>query len=673
MAIVDELVAILGYELQGEANVRQFERNLNRAAKQAEVLTQRIAFFGAAADKAFAASRKMLIPSALAIFQAKKIKDAALQTEGWAQGFEAVTGSVEGANEELAFAAERAERYGANLVKVTQNWLKFRAATKGTDVAKDAREIFETFTAVSVRLGQTPDQLDGALKAIEQMVSKGKVQAEELRGQLGERVYGAFIKAAEAMGITTAELDKMLEQGQVVASDLLPKLAKQLQEDYQINLGDRIDTDIATFARLENALYRLRVSIARSGFIDFLADLAAGLTTLVNKIADAPPWFQKLIAVMITLVAVSAPLLWIFGAIARSISLLLKARVGLTALALSIRKMGTAIAVTAGVLKPGWLLKLKPAFGVVATAVGIMTAKFLAIVGAIAAVGLVLNDLWHFLRGGKSAIGEFIKWFKKTDFEQLGENIGGGIVEGIENFSANIDATVEKVTTAIVDTLTNPEFYKAGLKIGWALLRGIRDVGKAIAKAVFNLIVGIFFGIVDKIAGFDVREAGARLAVNIFNSLANAWASLKERALGVFGSIGGWLNEVPFFQMGVDAISRLFDGMKSIGGKIKAWFADLTPEWARDFFGSGSGFTNSNAAENLEGNLNRIGGNSGLTAGSVANVSNRANQKITNSINIEQNVQQPTKAPGQLAKATGAAVEKMMPNRAQLNIEPSQP
>jgi len=674
MAIVDELVSILGYEIKGEANLKRFENQLNHSAKRVETLTKRIAAYGAAADRAFELSRKMAIPSALAVLYSKRIKDASLQTEGWAQGFKAVTGSVAGANDELAFAEERADRYGANLVKVTQNWLKFRAATNGTELSDQAREIFETFTAVSVTLGQTPDQLDGALKAVEQMVSKGKVQAEELRGQLGERVYGAFLKAAESMGITTAELDKMLEQGQVVASDLLPKLAKQLQEDYSINLGDRIDTDIATFARLENSLFKLRVAIGRSGFIDFLASMAEELTKLIRIVSEANPMMLKFAGTFILLTAAAAPLLWIFGAMAKSIQTILK-------LGLAFRGLAGAIGAIAIAKSGGKLIKFLSFFRKhkeVITALKVLRFAFLALsapiwgtVAAIAAIGLGLNDLWHFMRGGESVIGSFVDWFKKTNFSELGESIGGGIVEGIESFTANIDATVQKVTDTMVATLTNPEFYKAGAEIAWALLKGIRDVAKALAKAVFDLVVGIFFGIVDKIAGFDVREAGIRLAANILNAIADGWASLKERAVGVFSSISDWLLDVPFFQMGVDAMSNMFDGMKSIGGRIKAWFADLLPEWASDYFKTDSGFATQN--QNLSGNLEKVDGRKGLATGSIANISNRASQKISNEIKIEQNVSQPTQAPGQLAKATGAALSKVMPERAQLNIEATQP
>ena len=81
-------------------------------------------------------------------------------------------------------------------------------------------------------MGLSAEQSSGAFMALQQMLSKGTVQAEELRGQLGERIPGAFEYAAQAMGVTTRELGKMLEQGQVVAEDFVPKFADVLRNQF---------------------------------------------------------------------------------------------------------------------------------------------------------------------------------------------------------------------------------------------------------------------------------------------------------------------------------------------------------------------------------------------------------------------------------------------------------
>ena len=45
-------------------------------------------------------------------------------------------------------------------------------------------------------MGLSADQTSGVLLALQQMISKGTVQAEELRGQLGERLPGALPRSS---------------------------------------------------------------------------------------------------------------------------------------------------------------------------------------------------------------------------------------------------------------------------------------------------------------------------------------------------------------------------------------------------------------------------------------------------------------------------------------------
>jgi tape measure domain-containing protein len=134
-------------------------------------------------------------------------------------------------------------------------------------------------------MGLRADQTSGVLLALQQMISKGTVQAEELRGQLGERLPGAFQIAARAMGVTTAELGKMLEQGQVVAEDFLPKFGKALEE----NLGgaaekaaDRLD---AAVNRFDTAWERLKKNSGDSGASQFWSGQLAILTDAMDGVS----------------------------------------------------------------------------------------------------------------------------------------------------------------------------------------------------------------------------------------------------------------------------------------------------------------------------------------------------------------------------------------------------
>jgi lambda family phage tail tape measure protein len=166
-------------------------------------------------------------------FAAKAAFDADLRMEKLRKAYESVTGSSAGAVEELRYIYETTQRLGLQFQTTAEAARNFFAASRGTGLEKDARGIFEAVSQAGAALSLSQDDMRGIMIAISQMMSKGKVQAEELRGQLGERLPGAFQLAARAMGVTTAELDKMLEQGQVVADDLLPKLARVLREDFK--------------------------------------------------------------------------------------------------------------------------------------------------------------------------------------------------------------------------------------------------------------------------------------------------------------------------------------------------------------------------------------------------------------------------------------------------------
>ena len=60
-----------------------------------------------------------------------------------------------------------------------------------------------------------------------QIYSKGKVSAEELSGQLGERFPGAVVKFAEANNISAQSLQKNLKDG-TVGLDMLSKFIESL-------------------------------------------------------------------------------------------------------------------------------------------------------------------------------------------------------------------------------------------------------------------------------------------------------------------------------------------------------------------------------------------------------------------------------------------------------------
>jgi phage tail tape-measure protein len=95
------------------------------------------------------------------------------------------------------------------------------------------------------------------------MLSKGKVSAEELNGQLGERLPGALGIASRAMGVTQAELMKMMQNGQLLSEDFLPKFGAQLRKEFGDASEVARESLSANMNRIGNVFLDLKLKIGK--------------------------------------------------------------------------------------------------------------------------------------------------------------------------------------------------------------------------------------------------------------------------------------------------------------------------------------------------------------------------------------------------------------------------
>lgn len=209
-------------------------------------------------------------------------------------------GDVEASARAMAFAREEADRLGLSLKVSSTEFAKLNAAAAGTELGVgQVQDIFSGVAEYATVARLSAGDFGGVMLAVSQILSKGTVSAEELRGQLGERLPGAFQIAAKAMGLTTAELGKMLESGDLLASDFLPKFAEGLRAAASGGLEAATNGTQAQLARLENQFEAFKQRIAQSGVLDalsaeltrFLAQIdqmaASGeLETLAKQIAE---------------------------------------------------------------------------------------------------------------------------------------------------------------------------------------------------------------------------------------------------------------------------------------------------------------------------------------------------------------------------------------------------
>lgn len=215
--------------------------------------------------------------------------DRALKLDAINASMTAIMGSSELAGQQFQKLSEFANQYGLNLIAVSESYKNFSASATMANVPLEQTDyIFQSVAKAASVLKLSNEDLKGALNALSQMISKGTVQAEELRGQLGERLPGAFNLAAKSMGVTTQELGKMLERGEVMAGDLLPKLALELNNTFGDKIIGNVDNLQASINRLDNS-FTLAVQKGNIGI--FFKEIVDGANDAI-KILESDSWSE---------------------------------------------------------------------------------------------------------------------------------------------------------------------------------------------------------------------------------------------------------------------------------------------------------------------------------------------------------------------------------------------
>jgi tape measure domain-containing protein len=217
---------------------------------------------------------------------ARELLTAQINAERLSIGLQFSAGA--NAGRDLEFLREVTSRLGLEFGSTATAYQKFAAASRETRLeGAGARAVFESVAKASAVMGLSAQDTSGVLLALQQMISKGTVQAEELRGQLGERLPGAFQIAARAMGVTTAELGKMLEQGQVIADEFLPKFAAQLDKELGSAAEKAANRTEAAVNRLKSAWDRLLQNNAQAGSGSFIGEQLNVLRDGLDSVSEA--------------------------------------------------------------------------------------------------------------------------------------------------------------------------------------------------------------------------------------------------------------------------------------------------------------------------------------------------------------------------------------------------
>lgn len=201
-------------------------------------------------------------------------KNAVVTVEATELSLRSLYDSTEEQSKAFAFLVKESNRLGISLDEGSKSYIQLSAAAKEAGyTSEQTGKMWATVAQRGVELGRTSAEVSRAIQALSQIMSKGVVSSEELRQQLSEALPGSFQIAAKAMGYTTAELQKMLEQGKILQEDFIIPFINELGKGS--DMDKNLETMSASLGRFAN-----RMTLTTAAFGESIGAVTAFKTAL---------------------------------------------------------------------------------------------------------------------------------------------------------------------------------------------------------------------------------------------------------------------------------------------------------------------------------------------------------------------------------------------------------
>ena len=363
--------------------------------------------------------------------------------EGLKNQLNFIGGSTKQGGEDFEYLREKSNELGLDLRTAAKSFASFEAAARGTTMqGQGVKDVFESVAMASTVMHLSAEQSEGAFMALQQMMSKGKVQAEELRGQLGERIPGAFQIAARAMGMTTMELDKFMADGKLLSEDFLPKFAAQLKSEFAGGVEAASQSVNANLNRMSTAFFELKATIGEM-FLPVINAVINAFVTFSNAINQNKPLFTFLIVSFVTLASI------------------------ITVTTAAQWALNTAMAFAAGLTGIGWIAVA--AAGAAALAVGLYAANNAqnALNNTMAGASAQINPM----AGAVKQTGQATS--KVSSTKKSGTSIDAVEARKSTNFNIDMGSLIENFTISTTNIKESATAIKA--KVTQSMIEAVND------------------------------------------------------------------------------------------------------------------------------------------------------------------------------------------------------
>ena len=263
--------------------VGNFSRNVGNYGSALSGVTQLMSAFGIATGLA------------LAVDIAKSIFNTTKELQSLDMALRNVSGTQLIYQENMNFLSKVSEDFGIEIKGLQEQFTQFYVAAKDKLSADQIRNIFKSISKAGAAMGLSVDTQKSAFLALQQMMSKGTVQAEELKKQLGNALPGAFNIMATALGVTEKKMMEMMKAGNILSEVALPKFAIALEKAYGIEHVQRIDTIIAAQERFANSWTNLIRGITEGDGViqDFITLTLKGWTWQLEAVLSGTEKLNK--------------------------------------------------------------------------------------------------------------------------------------------------------------------------------------------------------------------------------------------------------------------------------------------------------------------------------------------------------------------------------------------
>ncbi|MCG3785431.1 tape measure protein [Delftia acidovorans] len=194
---------------------------------------------------------------------------ASAQTENLRTRLDLATGG-KGA-QELAYVTALADRLGLQLNATGQAYADFATKARGTALeGAQVQTIFTGIASANAAMGLSVEQGNASLAAVLDLMGKGTIGASDFSEQLGH-IPDAALVGAQALGVTQERFSQMLQTGEVVTQDFLPRFSQALQSSLGEGTDKAADRLDAGTQRMANAWDKLKSAVGDSGISQMIS------------------------------------------------------------------------------------------------------------------------------------------------------------------------------------------------------------------------------------------------------------------------------------------------------------------------------------------------------------------------------------------------------------------